>query len=130
MQSIHKQKGLSLWGVAIGGFFLLLAVALVTKIMPIVTEFYKIKKDIHATAAKVSPGDTKFEVMRAFDKFAEIDMLNIGGEDLTYQKEGGRWVITADYEKRVHLFWNAYLVLDFYASTGNGPRQPKNNKKR
>ncbi len=130
MQSIHKQKGISLWGVAIGGFFLVLGVALFTKVMPAVSEFYKVKKDIHATVARVSSGDTKFEVQRAFDKFAEIDMLNIDAADLIYKKEGGKWVITADYEKRIHLFWNAYLVLDFYASTGNGPRQPKDNKKR
>ena len=123
--NFKKQKGITLWGVAIAGFFLIIAAMLTVKILPTVTEFYKVKKNIHATVNKEGANAAKKDLMRTYDKYADVDMLNVSSNDLTFQKQGGQWVITADYEKRIHLFWNAYLVLDYYASTGNGPRQPK-----
>ena len=128
--NIKKQKGLTLWGVAIIGFFIVIAAMLTTQILPAVTEFYKIKKNIHATVEREGAGASKTDVMRTFDKLAEVDMLYVDSSQLHFKKQGNRWVITADYEKRLHLFWNVYLVLDFYTSTGNGPRVPRSELRR
>ncbi len=130
MQSIQKQKGITLWGVAIAGFFLVIAAMLTVKILPTVTEFYKVKKDIFAAVERAGPSASKQELMRSFDKFADVDMLEIDSSQLIFRKEGSRWTITADYEKRIHLFANAYLVLDYYATTGTRPRDPKDTRRR
>lgn len=120
--NLKKQKGITLWGVAIAGFFLIVGSMLAMKVLPAVTEFYKVKKNIHATVNKEGPNATKKDLMRTYDKFADVDYLEIDSSKLRFKKVGGQWEITADYEKRIPLFWNVYLVLDYYTSTGNGPR--------
>lgn len=126
--NLKKQAGITLWGVAIAGFFLVIAAMLTVKVLPTVTEFYKVKKNIHATINKEGPNASKKDLMRTYDKFADVDMLAIDSSKLRFKKTGGKWDITADYEKRIHLFWNAYLVLDYYASTGNAPRVARGDR--
>ena len=126
--NLKKQSGITLWGVAIGGFVLVVASMLAMKVLPAVTEFYKVKKNIHATINKEGPNATKKDLARTYDKFADVDYLEIDSSKLQFKKVGGQWEIIADYEKRIPLFWNAYLVLDYYTSTGNSPRVARSDR--
>ena len=74
-------------------------------------------KDAKATLSKVGPESTVADVRRTFDRFAEIDMLDFKSSDLEVTKDGGKIVIEFGYEKRIPLFWNVSLLIDYKGST-------------
>lgn len=63
---------------------------------------------------KASVGNTVGEVKIIFDKAAQIDDINsISGKDLEVTKEGDRVVVKFAYNKEIHLFGPAYLLLKY-----------------
>lgn len=95
--------------VAIGGL----------KIAPAYIEYFKVKKAITAIAQS-SSGATVADVRRAFDRRAEVDDIDvIAGRDLDVSKEGNELVISFAYPKRIALFSNVNVVIDFAASSSN-----------
>lgn len=113
------QKGVTLTGLILWGIALTLAAVLGLKVAPTVIEYYKILKDAKSTAAQMKPESTVADVRRTFDKFAEIDMLEFKSTDLDVSKNNGRIVIEFAYEKRIHLFHNVSLLIEYSGSTEN-----------
>ena len=63
-------------------------------------------------------GKTVNEIQRAFDRAATInDITTISGKDLEVTKEGNTVVVTFRYEKKVHLFYNVSLLIEYAGST-------------
>jgi hypothetical protein len=95
--------------VAIGGL----------KIAPAYIEYYKVKKAIVGVAQTTSRG-TVAEVRAAFDRRAAIDDIDvIAGRDLEVTKEGNEIVISFAYPKRISMFGNVSVLIDFAASSNN-----------
>jgi len=111
------QRGVALSGLLFWSVVLVLVAVLGMKVAPTVIEYYKILKDAKASVAKVGPEATVADVRNAFDRFAEIDMLQFSAKDLEISKDGGKVVIEFAYEKRIPLFWNVSLVIDYQGST-------------
>ncbi len=89
------------------------------KIAPAYLEFYSVKKAVTAIALS---GDmrnaTVADVRKAFDRRAQIDNITvIGGPDLDISKEGGDIVISFAYPKKVELFKNVSLLIEFSGSS-------------
>ena len=95
--------------VAIGGL----------KIAPAYIEYFTVKKAIVGVAQTTSKG-TVAEVRQAFDRRAQIDDIDvIAAKDLEITKEGNDIVISFSYPKRISLFGNVSVVIDFAASSNN-----------
>ncbi|HEY6239798.1 MAG TPA: DUF4845 domain-containing protein [Burkholderiales bacterium] len=95
--------------VAIGGL----------KVAPAYIEYFTAKKAIVAIAQANSKA-TVAEVRYAFQMRQAIDNIDvIGPKDLEITKEGNDIVISFAYPKRVGLFGNVSLVIDFSASSNN-----------
>ncbi len=114
---MKKQRGVALSGLLFWSIILVLCAVLGMKVLPTFIEYQKILKDAKATVVKVGPESTVADVRRAFDKFAEIDMLDFPSSQLDVSKDGGRIVIEFGYEKRIPLFWNVSLLIDYKGST-------------
>lgn len=114
---MNKQRGVALSGLLFWSIVLVLVAVLGMKVLPTFIEYQKILKDAKATVNQVGPEATVPDVRRAFDKFAEIDMLEFKSTDLDVSKDGGKIVIDFAYEKRIPLFWNVSLVIDYKGST-------------
>jgi hypothetical protein len=57
-------------------------------------------------------------MVEAFDKRSQIDDITaIRGKDLDIAKNGGSVTISAAYEKKVPLFANISVVIDFEAAS-------------
>lgn len=117
---MKKQYGFSLSGVMVWGVVLALVAVLGMKVVPSVIEYYTILKNSKAVVAQASQGATVADVKRSFEKFAEIDQLDFSADQLDITKEGGQLVISFAYEKRIHLFRNVSLVIDYQGSTASG----------
>jgi hypothetical protein len=93
--------------VAIGGL----------KIAPAYIEYYTLKKAIVGVAQTTGRG-TVGEVRQAFDRRAQIDDIDvIAAKDLEITKEGNDIVISFAYPKRISLFGNVSVVIEFAASS-------------
>ncbi len=58
------------------------------------------------------------EIRQAFEKRATVDSIDvIGAKDLEITKEGNDVVISVSYPKRIPLFGNVSLMIDFVASS-------------
>ena len=114
---MKKQRGVALSGLLFWSVILVLVAVLGMKVLPTYIEYTKILKDAKATISKVGPESTVTDVRRTFGKFAEIDMLDFKSSDLEVTKDGGKIVIEFGYEKRIPLFWNVSLLIDYKGST-------------
>ena len=114
---MKNQRGVALSGLLFWSIVLVLVAVLGMKVLPTYIEYSKILKDAKAAVSKVGPDSTVADVRRSFDKFAEIDMLDFPSSQLDVTKDGGRIVIEFAYEKRIHLFWNVSLLIDYKGTT-------------
>lgn len=114
---MKKQRGVALSGLLFWGIILVLVSVLGIKVAPTYIEYYKILKDAKATVAKAGPDSTVSDIRKSFDKFAEIDALDFPSNQLDVSKDSGQIVIEFAYEKRIHLFRNVSLVIDYKGST-------------
>ncbi|KAB2927020.1 MAG: DUF4845 domain-containing protein [Dechloromonas sp.] len=112
------QRGVALSGLIFWSVVLVLVAVLGMKVAPTTIEYYKIKKSAEGTLAKMGPDSTVADVRSAFDRFAEIDMLEFSSKDLEISKENGRIVIEFAYEKRIHLFANVSLLIEYEGVAG------------
>lgn len=113
------QRGVALSGLIFWGVVITLVAVLGMKVVPTTIEYYKILKDIRATVNKVGPDATVADVRKTFDNFANIDQLDFKPEQLDVSKDRGKIVVSFDYDKRIPLFGNVSLVINYKGSTAD-----------
>lgn len=124
--NLHAQRGVSLSGLIVGlGVIFALAV-LGMRVFPSVLE-YRSAKDGIAAAKRM--GGTANEMRSAFNKHADINMItSIGGKDLIVSKNNGETELAFDYENKIGLFTDVFLVIHYAATTdpsGVIPEKPE-----
>ncbi|MCY7319972.1 MAG: DUF4845 domain-containing protein [Ramlibacter sp.] len=109
-QTKARQRGASMLGVL---FFVgvLASVGLIAaQALPTVLEYQSALKAVQ----KASEGSTAGDVKKIFDKAAQIDDINsISGKDLEITKEGDKVVVKFAYNKEIHMFGPAYLLIKY-----------------
>lgn len=112
------QRGVSLSGVLFWGAIFALVAMLAIKVAPTAIEYYKILKNVKATAANIQQGATVPEIRAAFSKYAEVDHIkDFAPTDLDISKENGQIVISFAYEKKVPLFHPVSLLIEYSGSS-------------
>lgn len=104
------QRGISFIGllfvvgvVACGG-------VLAAQVFPTAVEYQAILK----AAQRASTGGTVAEVKMIFDKAAEVDDFKaVKGKDLIISKNGDKVVVKFAYDKEIHMFGPAFLLLKY-----------------
>ena len=114
---MKHQRGVALSGLVFWGIVLALVAVTGMKVVPAYLEYFKVVKDAKAAVKQVGPDATVADVRRAFDRFAEIDMLQFSANQLDVTKNNGRIVIEVAYEKRIPLFSNVSLLIEFQGTT-------------
>lgn len=112
-----RQRGISLIGTLIIAVFVIGSIILVMRTVPVYNEYFSVKK---ALTAVVSSGDAQSpETLRnAFQRRADVDDIDsVKPADLDISKDGNRYVVAAQWERRVPLVANIALVFSFSASS-------------
>jgi hypothetical protein len=117
MNGKSKQKGVSF-------FTLILVLAVVislgllgAKAFPTVLEYQAAVKAIN----KAKEGNTVVEVRNIFDRAADVDSItSITGKDLAITKNGDQVQVSFAYDKEIHIFGPAYLLLKYEATSKPG----------
>ena len=114
---MKNQRGITLIGMLVACIVIVIVAIGGLKIAPAYIEYFTIKKAIVAIAQN-NRGGTVQDVRRAFELRQAIDNIDaIGPKDLDVTKEGNEVVISFAYPKRIPLFGNVNLVIDFAASS-------------
>ena len=117
----NRQRGISFPVVFLFGVIIALAAVGAMKIGPAYQDFMTAKKAIVAVAASEGRTGSVSDIRKAFERRAIIDNVTVvtPGE-LEVSKDGGEVVISFAYAKKVPLFANVSVCIDFAASTAPG----------
>ena len=116
---MHGQKGVSLTGLIL----VLIAIALIAtlgfKVVPAFIEYNTIKKIFQSMAEDPTLRSARRpELERAWAARATVDNIqSLDGSLIDYTKEADGWLISAEYSRKVPLFRNTALCIDFKPSS-------------
>jgi Domain of unknown function (DUF4845) len=115
----NKQRGLSLGGLLVGLFILIMVALLGMKMLPSYMEYRTARNAIEAIARdRTGTGSSVQDIRRAFDARAAIDDINaIRAADLDISKDGADVVISFAYRKEVPLFTGVGVYMDYAANS-------------
>jgi hypothetical protein len=123
--NLHAQRGVSLSGLIVGLAIIFALAVLGMRVFPSVMEYRSVKDGI-GVAKRL--GGSAAEMRAAFNKHAEINMVTtIAGKDLIVTKNNGDIDLSFDYENRIGLFSNVFLVIHYTGTTdpsGKIPEKP------
>jgi hypothetical protein len=105
-----RQRGISFVGLLFVVVVLVSVGIVVAQVVPTLIEYQAILK----AANKATEGSTVPEVRAIFDRAQAIDdFSSVMGKDLDVRKEGDKVVVSFAYDREIHLFGPAYLVLKY-----------------
>jgi len=117
----NKQSGVGFLVVFLIGVLIALVAIGAMKIVPAYVEYQTIKKAINGVAGSEGRTGSVIEIRKAFDRRANIDAItSVSGSDLEIGKDGGELVISFAYTKKIPMFANVSVVIEFAASTAPG----------
>ena len=113
------QRGISMGGLLVGCAGFAVVALLGMKLAPAYIEYAAVKKAVKEIVQGGEAKGTVAEIRRAFDRHAQIDDISvITGQDLDISKDGGDVVVAFSYPKKIPLFSNISLDIDFAGSSG------------
>jgi hypothetical protein len=115
--TIKAQRGVSMLGI----FLICAAIVLVAvaglKIVPAYMEYGTVKK---AVIASKDGAKTVADVQKNFDRRAQVDDISvISARDLEVTKEGNNIVVSFKYDKKIPMFQNLSVLLEFSGSSND-----------
>ena len=106
----HRQRGVSVLGMLAVGAVVALLVVLLARLVPTLIEYQAVQKAVNQAAS----GTTVAEIRSRFNKAAAIDDISaLSGNDLQISKENNQVVVAFEYEREIHLFGPAYLLMRY-----------------
>ena len=106
----QKQRGISFIGLLFVAIVLACVGVVVAQVIPTLIEYQAITK----AAGKATAGSTVPEVRAIFDRAQAIDdFQSVSGKDLDVKKDGDKVVVSFAYDREIHLFGPAYLLLKY-----------------
>ena len=124
---MRKQRGMGF-----GGIFLICALIVfgsvgAMKIVPSYLEYNTIKESILKVQA--SGASSVPDIKRAFEKQRDVNNIqSVTSNDLEISRDGSEVVISFAYPKKIHMFQNVYVCIDFAATTSAGGVAPPEKK--
>ncbi len=114
-----RQQGVTMFGCLVIAILIVVVAIGGMKVAPAYIEYFAVKKAIASiTASGELRNSTVADVRKAFDRRAIIDDVRvISGADLDVSKEGGEVVISFSYPKKIRLFGNVSLLIEFAGSS-------------
>ncbi len=110
IRSRVMQRGISFIGLLFTAGVLTCTGIVLTRVIPTLVEYETIIKAVN----KAAEGATVPEVRAIFNQAQAIDDFQfISGKDLNIVQEGEKMIVSFAYERQIHLFGPAYLLLKY-----------------
>ncbi|MGB4467074.1 MAG: DUF4845 domain-containing protein [Azovibrio sp.] len=115
---MNKQSGLALSTLIVWGIGIALLALIGMKVVPSVLEYQGVLKTVKTIVNEASPAATVADIRAAFSRYDDVnDYPSVDAKDLEITKDAGQLVVSFAYEKRIPLFANVSLVIDFSGSS-------------
>lgn len=117
--TIRRQRGVGVLGLILGGGLIFFVALLGMKVFPDVLGYFTVIKNVKATAHDPGlSGSSVSQVRSAYMKRTQVEGGSpVTAEDLEITKEGNEIVISFAYSKKIPLFANVSLLIDFEGSS-------------
>lgn len=120
---MHKQRGMTFIGVVLLVAIIVFVATIAIKLTPAYLEFFAVQKvvqKIQNDPSFASMGQK--EIINSFYSSASIqNITSVKEENITIEKaEGGKPIVTIEYQKVIPIVANVSALLDFSASTEPG----------
>jgi type II secretory pathway component PulJ len=114
-----RQQGITLMGLILGSFLLVLVALLAMRLLPSYIEYFSIKKAIVSISKEMAGREGSVsDVRRSFENRSAIDdFKSVKATDLEITREGNGFLISASYRREIPLFANIGVYIDFEASS-------------
>jgi len=110
LKSKARQSGISFIGLLFVAGVLACLGVVGAQVFPTVVEYQAILKAVQ----KASEGNSVGEVRRIFERASDIDdFKSVTPKDLDVSKDGDRVVVKFAYNKEIHLFGPAFLLIKY-----------------
>lgn len=117
MKSKARQSGISFITLLFVAGVLACVGVVGAQVLPTAIEYQAILK----AAQKSSDGNTVADVRKIFERAADVDNItSIGAKDLVVTKDGDYVVVSFAYNKEIHLFGPAFLLLKYAGQSNPG----------
>lgn len=115
-----KQSGLSLIGTLIVGAILAFLLVLGFRCVPVVNEYFSVKKIMNQIVdSGFGPDVSPTQIRGEFNKRASADYVEkVTGNDLVISRQNGNLVLSIAYERTVPIAGNVSLLFEFDATAG------------
>ncbi len=114
----RKQQGISLSGLMIWSFVLILVSIVGMKLIPAYIENATIKRTLLAVATESNLRTNNEEIRQSFNRRASIDNIKaINGQDIIIDKKSDKVVLSTSYSVKIPLLANVSLYIDFTAAS-------------
>lgn len=115
---IKKQKGITMWGIAMIALIVAFFALLVVKLVPTYLMDMKISNALQGVAKQSQQSNmTNADIRRALEKRLEIDMISYQDfdvkQDVSFIKKGRSRIIEIDYEVVTPMFVNISVLVQF-----------------
>jgi Domain of unknown function (DUF4845) len=112
---MRRQRGMGFAGVLALLIGIVFVAIIGMKLVPAYIEYFTIKSAVTAiTQSGELRSATVADVRKAFDRRANVDDITaVRPGDLEITKDGNEIVVAFAYEKRIPLFYNISVVIDF-----------------
>lgn len=115
---IKKQKGITMWGIAMIALIVAFFALLVVKLVPTYLMDMKIRNALQGVAKQSQQSNmTNADIRRALEKRLEIDMISYQDfdvkQDVSFIKKGRSRIIEIDYEVVTPMFVNISVLVQF-----------------
>jgi len=114
---MKRQKGLSLVSAFLVGIFLIAALILGFKMVPVYNEYYSAQKAFNAVVHDVDPMSPPAVFRSAFQRFKDVgDLDSIDVQAIDISKDSGKVTMQISYRRELPLFANIGLYFNFNVS--------------
>ena len=116
---MKRQRGMGFAGVLATLVGIIFLAIIGMKMVPAYLEYFAIKQAVAAiTQGGQLRSATVADVRKAFElRQAVDDFTAVGPKDLEITKDGNEIVVSFAYEKRIPLFYNISILIDFAGSS-------------
>ena len=116
---MHRQKGVTISGLIVTCVVVAMLALLGFKLVPAYLEYNTIKKIFTGMAEDPALRNARRpELIAAWGARATVDnVTSVDGALIDFTREGDTWVISTEYEKKIQLFKNVSVCIDFKPSS-------------
>jgi hypothetical protein len=112
--AMRTQRGITMFGMVVVCIILVFGAIGGMKVAPAYIEYLNVKKAVTGIVQGGETRGTVADIRKAFDKRTQVDDITVlTGQDLEITKEGNDVVVSFAYPKKITLFGNVSLLIDF-----------------